>query len=168
MEGFRAIPPESYAANFVKEIKEMGLLVCGTPEHFNAMTVGWAQLGFLWGMPVATVYVRPTRYTYAFARESRCLTLSFFGEEYRQALAFCGRVSGRECDKLAECGLHPMSDGSFVSCREAHTVFCLRSLYEYDLTPEAFLEQTPMKYYTPEQGGFHRVFVCRIEQLLIR
>ena len=45
MEGFEGILPEAYSANFIRAIKDMGLLICGTPEHYNAMTVGWAQLG---------------------------------------------------------------------------------------------------------------------------
>lgn len=168
MEGFEAILPEAYSANFIRAIKDMGLLICGTPEHYNAMTVGWAQLGVLWGTPVVTVYVRPSRYTYTFACASRKMTLSFFGEECREALSFCGKVSGRDRDKLSECGLHPMTDGAFVTCREAHTVFCLETLYEQDLAPSAFLEKTPMRYYGEGQGGFHRAFVCGIKQLLVQ
>ena len=44
--------------------------------------------------------------------ESDKISLCFLGEEYRKALAFCGRESGRNCDKLKECGLSTeMLDG---------------------------------------------------------
>ena len=42
----------------------------------------------LWGKPVATVYIRPQRYTLEFVEREDCFTLSFFGEEYRKALAW--------------------------------------------------------------------------------
>ena len=30
----------------------------------NVMTIGWATLGIVWGRPICTVLVRPSRYTY--------------------------------------------------------------------------------------------------------
>ena len=56
------------------------------------------------GKPVATVYIRPQRYTLEFVEREDCFTLSFFGEEYRKALALCGSKSGRDVDKVKECG----------------------------------------------------------------
>ncbi len=54
----------------------------------------------LWGKPVATVYIRPQRYTLEFVEREDTFTLCFFGEEYRKALALCGSKSGRDIEQL--------------------------------------------------------------------
>ena len=64
------------------------LITAGTTERCNTMTASWGGLGVLWGSDVATCYIRPQRYTYEFVEGSDFFTLSFFGPEYRQALAF--------------------------------------------------------------------------------
>ena len=51
---------------FSKFDKEWALLNAGNMDKFNSMTVSWGGLGTLWGKPVATVYVRTSRYTHEF------------------------------------------------------------------------------------------------------
>ena len=46
--------------------KKWALLTAGDKEKFNTMTVSWGGLGTIWGKPVATVYVRKSRYTHEF------------------------------------------------------------------------------------------------------
>ena len=74
----------------------------------NTMTASWGGFGILWNKPVAFVFIRPQRYTFGFTEQNEGLTLSFFSEDYRDALKLCGRVSGRDCDKIARAGLTPM------------------------------------------------------------
>ena len=62
-------------------------------------------IGVIWGQPAATVYIRPQRYTREFVDAEPRLTLSFMGEEYRRALAYCGAHSGRTEEKIARAGL---------------------------------------------------------------
>ena len=72
----------------------------------NAMTIGWAQAGVIWGQPVMTVLVRPSRYTHSLlenaARFSVCVPRR---GEMEKELAFCGTKSGREYDKIRACAL---------------------------------------------------------------
>ena len=42
------------------------LITAGDRERCNTMTASWGGLGVLWNRPVATIYVRPQRYTYEF------------------------------------------------------------------------------------------------------
>ena len=42
------------------------LITAGTAERCNTMTASWGGLGVLWGDPVATIYIRPQRYTKEF------------------------------------------------------------------------------------------------------
>ena len=79
------------------------LITAGTAERCNTMTASWGGLGVLWGAPAATIYLRPQRYTKEFV-DREYFTLAFFGEEQRKALTLCGSKSGREVDKVKECG----------------------------------------------------------------
>ena len=80
--------------------EKWALLTAGTKDSFNSMTIGWGGMGTLWGKPVITVYVKPTRYTYKFMNDSDYFTVSFYPEENRKALAVMSSKSGRDCDKV--------------------------------------------------------------------
>ena len=79
---------------FTKFDKQWALVTAGTPEHYNTMTISWGGLGTLWERPVATVYVKKNRYTFAFMEESDYFTVSFYPEEQRRALSLLGSTSG--------------------------------------------------------------------------
>ena len=102
---FEQIDPKSLDQNVFSLIGDQWmLLTAGTGEKCNTMTASWGGLGVLWGKPVATVYIRPQRYTLEFVEREEKFTLAFFGEEYRKALALCGSKSGRDIDKVKESG----------------------------------------------------------------
>ena len=58
--------------------KDWMLITSGDAQGFNTMTASWGGLGVLWHKNVATVYIRPQRYTYEFVEKNDLLTLSFF------------------------------------------------------------------------------------------
>ena len=87
--------------------RDWALLTAGSIERFNSMTISWGSLGTLWGKPIATVYVKPVRYTHNFMEESEYFTLGFFEEKYRSALMLMGSKSGRDTDKAAASGFTP-------------------------------------------------------------
>ena len=62
--------------------KQWALVTAGTLKHYNTMTISWGGLGTLWSRPVATVYVKPIRYTYQFLEKNEYFTVSFFPEAY--------------------------------------------------------------------------------------
>lgn len=71
----------------------------------NPMTIGWGQVGIVWGRPVFTVYVRTSRYTYDCLQVADAFTVSVprLGE-LADELALCGTKSGRDMDKAEVCG----------------------------------------------------------------
>ncbi len=72
----------------------------------NPMTIGWGQVGIVWSRPVFTALVRVSRYTYGCLQASETFTINVPRPgELKEALAFCGTKSGRDCDKAAEAGL---------------------------------------------------------------
>lgn len=102
---FQRIDPKEITKNPFEMIGDQWMLVtAGTPDDCNTMTASWGGVGIMWGKPTATCYIRPQRYTKVFMDEEEYFTLCFFGEEYRKALQFCGTKSGRDVNKVEECG----------------------------------------------------------------
>lgn len=86
--------------------KEWALLVAGTARP-NPMTVSWGGFGTLWNRPTATVYVRPTRFTFGLLESGDAFTLSVLPAPLKAALELCGTRSGRDLDKWGAAGLVP-------------------------------------------------------------
>ena len=102
---FHKVDPKSLNENVFSLIGDKWMLItAGSRERCNTMTASWGGLGVIWGAPAATCYIRPQRYTKEFVDREEYFTLCFFGEEYRKALSLCGSKSGRDVDKVKECG----------------------------------------------------------------
>ena len=72
----------------------------------NTMTIGWGNFGFEWGMPVFEAMVRESRYSKLAMDEVGEFTVSFPTDgSTKDALAYCGKKSGRDTDKITDCGL---------------------------------------------------------------
>ena len=166
MSNFKEISTSEIGNVFKLIGKDWMLISAAVDGKVNSMTASWGNMGVLWRKDVCTVYIRPQRYTYEFVENSDTLTLSFFSEKYREALNFCGSVSGRDRDKLMEAGLTAaFIDKAPVIC-EADMVLVCRKLYADDLHPESFISQEPM--YTYQNGDFHRFYICEIVKVLKR
>ena len=97
----RLLRPEELNENVFNAIgREWMLITAGRPEHFNTMTASWGGLGFLWNKPVAFVFIRPERYTYHFIESEDSVTLTFLGQAHRDIYNLCGKLSGRNTDKM--------------------------------------------------------------------
>ena len=126
-----------YLNPFTRIGKDNMLITAGTAGRFNTMTAAWGGLGVLWGRNAATVYINPARYTFGFANESDFFTLCFFEPEYHDKLMFCGTHSGRDTDKVKECGFTPMiSECGAVYFAEASMVFVCKKMYSDDFRQE--------------------------------
>ena len=113
---FRSVPYDSLSLNpFTKIGKEWALLTAGDENGFNTMTVSWGAMGFMWGKPSVTVYIRPQRYTKEFVDTRDTFTLSFYPAEKKDALSYLGKVSGRDEDKVKKVGFQ--NDPHYIKTR---------------------------------------------------
>ncbi len=137
------------------------LVTAGTKDSCNTLTASWGGLGVLWGGPVATIYVRPQRYTYEFLEKNDCFTLCFFGEKYRKELNFCGTKSGRDVDKIAECGFTvEVGTQGAPYFAQAELVLVCRKKYWQDIDKTHFLDaETDRKWY---KDDYHRMYIGEI------
>ena len=139
--------------------------------NWNTMTASWGGLGVLWAKYVAFLFIRPSRHTFEFANNSSLITLSFFGESYRDTLNLCGMKSGRDTDKAAATGLTPVvfNDEPFsgaIGFREASDILICRNLYTHDIDPGKFVDASIEHHYKGKD--YHRVFYAELLGLKTR
>ena len=135
-------------------------------EVTNTMTASWGGMGILWNKPVAFVFIRPQRYTFALTEQAERFSLSFLGEAYRDALRLCGTKSGRDTDKFAATGLTPAVQDGVPYIGEARLVLLCRKLYADNLRSEGFVLPSLLDNY--KDGDFHRMYVVEIEEAFLQ
>ena len=146
--------------------KKWALLTAGTPDRFNTMTISWGGFGTLWSRPVATVYVKPIRYTYEFMERNEYFTVSFFPEQYRKDLALLGSKSGRDGDKLAMTPLNPVALEHGMDFREAEVTVVCRKIYSQDLDGSRIPDDAREHYYKTEP--VHRMYIGEVVDVLTK
>lgn len=166
--GFKEIKIEDLKMNpFTKIGQEWMLITAGNEEAHNTMTASWGGLGVLWRKNVATVYIRPQRYTKQFVDNNEEFTLTFFDEEYREALRLLGTKSGRDGDKEKEAGLTTYYVDGTTAFEEASMIMVCRKQYHQDLLPECFdVRETDENCY-PEKD-YHTMYIAEVEKILVR
>ena len=144
--------------------KDWMLITAGDEKSYNTMTASWGGVGVLWNKNVVFAFVRPQRFTYEFLNDSEYFSCSFFDENYRQALAYCGKYSGRDVDKAKECNITPNFEQSAPYFNEADTVIICKKLYVQDMTEASFIDKSLLSNYAGDD--YHRVFVGEIVKVL--
>ncbi|MBI9103004.1 MAG: flavin reductase [Spirochaetales bacterium] len=132
------------------------LLVTG--KAGNPMTIGWGQLGIIWGRPVFTVMVRPSRFSYDTIRKGGEFTVNVMPEDSGKILAVCGSKSGRDTNKLEKCGLNllPSEMIETPGLMEAEIVYECRTRHVNDLVPSTLPVEIINRYYP--QDDFHSFY----------
>ena len=163
---FEKMDPKALDQNVFSLIGDQWMLItAGTEEKCNTMTASWGGLGVLWGKPVATVYIRPQRYTLEFVEREDTFTLCFFGEQYRKELALCGSKSGRDVDKVKECSFTVAASQGAPYFEQADLVLVCKKAYWQDMDPTHFLDgEIDGKWYP--QKDYHRIFIGEILEVL--
>lgn len=137
------------------------LVTAGNKDNFNTMTASWGMMGVMWGKSCVTTVIRPQRYTKKFIDTNEYFTFSFFGEEFKKALGFCGSHSGKDVDKMKETGLVPVETDGTVSFEQAEIVLVCRKLYAQEMKEECFVDAAiPESCY--QAGDFHTAYVGEI------
>ena len=88
-------------------------------------------------------------------------TLAFFGEEYRDALALCGSKSGREVDKVKECGFTVKTARCGAPYfEEAELVLVCRKRFVQPMDPARLPEDVKERWYP--QKDYHTLYIGEI------
>lgn len=95
-----------YAGHICKAMKKGILLTTKAHGRVNTMTIGWGKIGIEWNRPVFIAYVRESRFTKEMLEESSEFTVNIpMGEVDGRILGYCGKVSGRDTDKIRDLDL---------------------------------------------------------------
>jgi flavin reductase (DIM6/NTAB) family NADH-FMN oxidoreductase RutF len=140
---------------------EWALLATGDAKHYNAMTISWGSLGFIWQRPVITVLVRPQRYTHEVIDKFERFSVSFYNRKYREALNILGTQSGRDTDKIAQSGLSPVFVDSVPTFKEAYLTVIARKIYRGQLESAGFLVPQVDEEFYPKKDH-HTVYLAEV------
>lgn len=135
---FKEINASEIGANPFSLLKDTWALVtAGNKDALNTMTVSWGGVGELWGKDVATIYIRPQRYTEEFLNSNDHFTLTFFPQEMKSQIhSVCGSKSGRDIDKIKECNITPCFDENAPYFEEAKLVLVCKKLAKSAFNPD--------------------------------
>lgn len=166
--GFKEVKVEELTMNpFITIGKEWLLITAGNEEKCNTMTASWGAMGELWGKHVVTAYIRPQRYTKEFVDREGIFTISVLGEEYRKALTYCGKVSGREEDKMKTAGISPYFVDGTAGIEQANMIMVCKTLYHDTIKPECFdVDENDEKWYP--QKDYHTMYIAEVLKVLVK
>jgi flavin reductase (DIM6/NTAB) family NADH-FMN oxidoreductase RutF len=173
MLNFKSVSPQDISMKPVHLFGKVTPLLCaGTPDNFNSMIIGWGSVGYIWGLPFASVYVRPTRYTFEFIERNMYFSINCFSENAKDALADQGTKSGRDIDKMHYPGLTPLFSYEAPCFNEANLIIICRKMYTQMMQPELlcgdYKTDVLNKYYSTGESkqNFHMIFYGEIMHVL--
>lgn len=161
------MPPHEvpYTHQFERTLEMLangGLLLASTREDgsSNVMTIGWASVGIVWGLPVMVVLVRPSRYTYQVIESSRLFTVNVPTPAMRPYVNMCGAKSGRDVDKLAGVSTLMGRTVGAVVLQECPLVYECKVVHTNDVIPQNLAPDVARRAYP--RGDYHRVYYGQI------
>ena len=157
-----------YTLNLVdalKSLKERGafLTVKDDENRVNTMTIGWGNIGYIWGSPIFTVLVRESRHTHELLENAKDFTVSVpLDNKMNKALGYCGSKSGRDFDKFKECNLDILDSKSVESpaIGNCQMIYECKIVYKHHMDPELLDSEVKGEWY--DKGDLHTIYYGEI------
>ena len=163
---FKEINIEQLNENIFDMIKtKWPIITAQGQDKVNAMTATWMQFGQLFNKNVATIYVRPQRYTLTCLNEQDYFSIAIFDETHIENLKYLGKISGFNEDKLKHCNYTTTNTNTAPYINEANTIFICKKIYLDKLKPENFLSDDTKNY---PNNDYHDVIVAEIVKVLVK
>ena len=166
MQNFREISASDLKQNCFDMINKDWMLITAEKEgKANTMTASWGGFGELFYKNISILFVRPQRYTREFLDSQKAYSLCFFDESYREKLTYCGRVSGRQEDKIANCNFTVLHEEGIPYFAEAKTVLLCKALVCHQLSAADLLDPAlQSEHYSA--NDYHYVYYGEIVKVL--
>ena len=145
--------------------KDWMLITAGNDSGINTMTASWGGFGVLWNKNVSYIFVRPQRQTFKFLENSEYYSLSFFSDENKKILNYCGTHSGKDVDKISKTGL-TVIQGEAPYFEEAKLTFLCKKLYSDFINPKSFAVPDLLSNY--KENDYHKMYIGEITKCLIK
>jgi flavin reductase (DIM6/NTAB) family NADH-FMN oxidoreductase RutF len=124
----------------------------------GGMTFSWGTIGHIWGRPIFTILVRPSRNSFQLVEATGDFTVNVLPRDMGPALDFWGKHSGRGTDKWADTDLRPAPSRRVASpiVEQGIIHFECKVVHRHDLSPENMAPEIATAYYAT--GDYHRVY----------
>lgn len=167
MKEFKKIEVKDFYCNPFEMIgNEWMLITAKNDDKVNTMTASWGGMGVIWNKNVVYIFVRKSRYTKEFIDQSEHFSISFYDTaKYRKQLAYLGKVSGRDEDKIAKADFHVREENAIPYFEEAKTVLMCRKLSIHPITPDGMLDSKILPQFYADRD-YHDMYIGEIVQIL--
>ncbi len=149
----RKIEISDYADVITKALEKGVFLTTRNADKINSMVIGWGHVGRIWERPVFITYVRTSRYTREMLDVNPEFTVNVPVNGFdRQAFMICGTKSGRNTDKITECGLTVVEPDviSVPGIKEYPLTLECRVLYREEQDSSRLPDEIKRQFYTVE------------------
>jgi len=140
-----------------------GTILCASsPAGVNGMTIGWISIGHIWGEPVCTVLVRPSRHTFKIIEAADSFTVNVLPATLQKAVDLFGDKSGRDLDKFKAARLTTVKSQQVSSpyIQESALVMECAIAYKQPLEPHRIKAEFVTDMYG--QADYHTFYYGRI------
>lgn len=160
---FKKINAVDIEGNSIKLFKiDCPIVVFGNMEHHNGLTVAWGTLGCLWSKDIATVYVKPIRYSFEFANNCEYFTIMWFDELKDDVNKVFGFKSGKDVNKEKLCSLTPFEIDGAVGYNEASLIVVCKKIYQKPIDKNNIFSQEVLDKPLYGDGLFHSEYFGEI------
>lgn len=168
MNHFHEISTKELAGNTFKLIgNDWMLITAQKDDQVNTMTASWGGLGVMWGKDVAFIVIRPQRYTKEFVDAAEGFSLSLFDDKDKSILAYCGKVSGRNENKIERTGLITEHHNDVPYFNQAKTVLICKKLYQQPMAQAGFTQPELFEHWY-QNNDVHTLYIAEITAVLVR
>ena len=161
------ILPKEIKENIFKLIGDDWMLItAGNKENLNTMTASFGGFGIFCFKNVAHIYVRPERYTYNFLENNDYFSLSFFDNSFKEKLAYCGKVSGKNENKIKRCGFDTLfTTNETPYFKQAKLTIICKKMYAQNIDEKCFIDKSAFEK-TYSSGGMHKMYIGEILEII--
>lgn len=152
-----------YATEMYHQLEKGIFLTTKVDQKVNTMTIGWGGINFVWNKKVFVAYVRYSRDTFDMMEKSNEFTISVpLNGQLKKELAFCGTKSGRDVNKISECGL-TLLDSRVINTPiigECDLHYECKIIYKQAMEPGNILDSVKERFYST--NNYHVIYYGEI------
>ena len=169
MNAFQKVSPDNFDYSPFRLIgKDWMLITAEKDGKVNSMTAAWGGLGYMWNKSAAFAVIRKSRYTKELIDSSEWFSLTFFDKEkYGKMLSYMGSVSGRDADKVKECGLTVAHYEGIPYYEEASKVLLCRKMCCQPIVPESYTDDSIDGQWYADKD-YHDLYIGEVVEILVR
>lgn len=147
----------------LKVKSDPAIVMASDGQRSNGMTIGWASYGVLWKKNTATVYIHAKRFSKQIFDNASYYAICYMKPEHKEIVKYFGTVSGKDEDKLANCGLDVINDVAPYFADAKAVVFCrIMGRSDFDIN---YVDDGVKDWYNKD--GVHSQYYGEIIKVLV-